>query len=60
MIVPPEAARVDHPDHDAVSVRVSGIGHLAPPVHPAVAAAVRQALDAPEPAHGAAGPASAA
>ncbi|MFJ1898344.1 esterase/lipase family protein [Streptomyces sp. NPDC088115] len=49
VIVPAEAACVDHPDLDATNVRVSGIGHLALPVHPAVAAGVRQALDAQEP-----------
>ncbi|WP_406284789.1 esterase/lipase family protein [Streptomyces sp. NBC_00209] len=49
VIVPAEAACVDHPDLDAVNVRVTGIGHLALPVHPAVAAAVRQALDEAEP-----------
>ncbi|MET7642848.1 alpha/beta fold hydrolase [Streptomyces sp. NPDC005426] len=46
VIVPVEAACVDHPDLDAVNVRVSGVGHLALPVHPAVAARIRQALDA--------------
>lgn len=56
VIVPPEAACVEHPDLDAVNVRVTGIGHLALPVHPAVAAAVRQALDVAEPAHGSTGP----
>ncbi|MFC8533670.1 esterase/lipase family protein [Streptomyces sp. NPDC057249] len=50
VIVPAEAACVDHPDLEAVNVRVTGIGHLALPVHPAVAAAVRQALDEAEPA----------
>ncbi|MYQ65298.1 MULTISPECIES: alpha/beta fold hydrolase [Streptomyces] len=45
---PPETARVDHPDLLAWNVRVSGIGHLALPVHPAVAAGVRQALDLAE------------
>ncbi|MEV5601160.1 alpha/beta fold hydrolase [Streptomyces sp. NPDC052299] len=50
VIVPADAACVDHPDLDAVNVRVTGIGHLALPVHPAVAAAVRQALDEAEPA----------
>ena len=55
VIVPAEAACVDHPDLDAVNVRVTGIGHLALPVHPAVAAAVRRALDVAEPASGAAG-----
>ncbi|MFE6287518.1 esterase/lipase family protein [Streptomyces sp. NPDC057877] len=42
---PPEAARLDHPDLPAVNVQVTGIGHLALPVHPAVAARIRQALD---------------
>jgi pimeloyl-ACP methyl ester carboxylesterase len=42
---PMEAACVDHPDLIADNVRVSGIGHLALPVHPAVAAGIRQALD---------------
>ncbi|MFF7336058.1 esterase/lipase family protein [Streptomyces sp. NPDC008163] len=55
VIVPAEAACVDHPDLDAVNVRVTGIGHLALPVHPAVAAAVRQALDEAEPVQEASG-----
>ncbi|MFH9073700.1 esterase/lipase family protein [Streptomyces alboflavus] len=42
---PVETACVDHPDLIAQNVRVSGIGHLALPVHPAVATAIRQALD---------------
>ncbi|MFD8910146.1 esterase/lipase family protein [Streptomyces sp. NPDC059575] len=42
---PLEAACVEHPDLDAVNVRVTGIGHLALPVHPAVAAGIRDALD---------------
>ncbi|MDQ0992576.1 triacylglycerol lipase [Streptomyces sp. V3I7] len=46
---PLEAARLDHPDLMTLNVRVSGIGHLALPVHPAVAAGIRQALDAEEP-----------
>ncbi|MFJ3638908.1 esterase/lipase family protein [Streptomyces sp. NPDC090108] len=46
---PLEAACVDHPDLDARNVRVSGIGHLALPVHPAVAAGIREALDEPHP-----------
>ncbi|MEU4263952.1 esterase/lipase family protein [Streptomyces argenteolus] len=45
VMVPVETARVDHPDLDAVNVRVTGIGHLALPVHPAVAAAIRQAIE---------------
>ncbi|MFF1921395.1 esterase/lipase family protein [Streptomyces sp. NPDC058221] len=48
VIVPAEAACIDHPDLDVTNVRVSGIGHLALPVHPAVAAGIRQALDADE------------
>ncbi|MGW0910674.1 esterase/lipase family protein [Streptomyces sp. NPDC002784] len=38
-------ARIDHPDLSARNVRVSGVGHLALPVHPAVAVGIRQALD---------------
>ncbi|MFF5725588.1 lipase family alpha/beta hydrolase [[Kitasatospora] papulosa] len=45
VILPVGAACVDHPDLDAVNVRVTGIGHLALPVHPAVASAIRQALE---------------
>jgi len=45
---PLETACVDHPDLIAQNVRVSGIGHLALPVHPAVATGIRQALDTPE------------
>ncbi|MEU0356282.1 esterase/lipase family protein [Streptomyces cyaneofuscatus] len=48
VMVPTATACVDHPDLDAVNVRVTGIGHLALPVHPAVAAAVREALESPE------------
>lgn len=42
---PLETACIDHPDLKAQNVRVSGIGHLALPVHPAVATGIRQALD---------------
>ncbi len=45
---PLEAARVDHPDLIAQNVRVTGIGHLALPVHPAIAAGIREALDIDE------------
>ncbi|MEV1090615.1 lipase family alpha/beta hydrolase [Streptomyces microflavus] len=48
VMVPVQTACVDHPDLDAVNVRVTGIGHLALPVHPAVAAAVREALETQE------------
>lgn len=46
VMTPPETARIDHPDLLVRNVRVTGIGHLALPVHPAVADGVRQALDA--------------
>ncbi|MEU9956212.1 alpha/beta fold hydrolase [Streptomyces sp. NPDC050982] len=45
---PLETACIEHPDLLVQNVRVSGIGHLALPVHPAVAAGIRQALDAEE------------
>ncbi|MFJ1697951.1 esterase/lipase family protein [Streptomyces sp. NPDC088252] len=48
LIVPAEAACIDHPDLDVLNVRFSGIGHLALPVHPTVAGAVRQALESHE------------
>nr|WP_240449391.1 alpha/beta fold hydrolase [Streptomyces harenosi] len=44
---PLRTACLDHPDLIARNIRVSGIGHLALPVHPAVATGIRQALDAP-------------
>ncbi|MEV0320127.1 lipase family alpha/beta hydrolase [Streptomyces sp. NPDC050658] len=47
LMVPLETACVDHPDLNAQNVRVSGIGHLALPVHPAVATGIRQAIDQP-------------
>ena len=43
---PLETACIDHPDLMVQNVRVSGVGHLALPVHPAVATGIRQALDA--------------
>lgn len=46
VMVPVETARLDHPDLLVHNVRVSGIGHLALPVHPTVAAGVLEALDA--------------
>ncbi|MFF5155219.1 esterase/lipase family protein [Streptomyces sp. NPDC000348] len=46
---PLESACVEHPDLTAVNVRVSGVGHLALPVHPAVATRIRQALDTAQP-----------
>ncbi|MFG2354647.1 esterase/lipase family protein [Streptomyces sp. NPDC048521] len=49
VMVPLETARLEHPDLDAQNVRVSGIGHLALPVHPAVATGIREALDTAQP-----------
>ncbi|MFD1661590.1 esterase/lipase family protein [Streptomyces caeni] len=46
---PLESACVEHPDLLTQNVRVSGIGHLALLVHPAVAAGIRQALDLEQP-----------
>ncbi|MEV6838789.1 alpha/beta fold hydrolase [Streptomyces sp. NPDC051133] len=46
---PLESACLEHPDLEAHNVRVTGIGHLALPVHPAVAAGIREVLDAPHP-----------
>jgi len=46
LMVPLETACIDHPDLMAQNVRVSGVGHLALPVHPAVATGICQALDA--------------
>jgi pimeloyl-ACP methyl ester carboxylesterase len=42
---PLETACIDHEDLMVENVRVSGIGHLALPVHPAVATGIRQVLD---------------
>ncbi|MER5888402.1 alpha/beta fold hydrolase [Streptomyces sp. NPDC001941] len=54
IMVPVETARLDHPDLEVHTVRVSGIGHLALPVHPAIAGGIREALEADETAaHGA-------
>ncbi|MFJ4838446.1 esterase/lipase family protein [Streptomyces sp. NPDC088746] len=55
VMLPVETACVDHPDLDAVNVRVTGIGHLALPVHPAIASAIRQALESDGASLGAAG-----
>ena len=49
LMEPLETACIDHPDLIAQNVQVSGIGHLALPVHPAVATGIRQALDTPLP-----------
>ncbi|WP_406439632.1 alpha/beta fold hydrolase [Streptomyces sp. NBC_00631] len=49
LMEPVETARIDHPDLMATNVRVTGIGHLALPVHPAIATGIRQALDETHP-----------
>ncbi|ROP51490.1 triacylglycerol lipase [Streptomyces sp. PanSC9] len=49
LMVPLETACLEHPDLDAQNVRVTGIGHLALPVHPAVATGIREALDSARP-----------
>nr|WP_241833244.1 alpha/beta fold hydrolase [Streptomyces caatingaensis] len=44
IMTPVETARIDHPDLVVRNIRVTGVGHLALPVHGTVAAGVRQAL----------------
>ncbi|WKX70891.1 triacylglycerol lipase [Streptomyces sp. XD-27] len=51
VVTPIEMACVDHPDLRSRNVRVTGIGHLALPVHPAVVQGVRMSLE--ETGHGA-------
>ncbi|WP_159771915.1 esterase/lipase family protein [Streptomyces sp. HM190] len=46
VMVPVESACVDHPDLMVRNVQVTGIGHLALPVHPTVADEIRRSLDA--------------
>ncbi|MFG3346765.1 esterase/lipase family protein [Streptomyces sp. NPDC048018] len=53
VMVPVETARLDHPDLVVHNVRVSGVGHLALPVHPTVAAGILEALGDGAPAAGA-------
>ncbi|MFI8827451.1 esterase/lipase family protein [Streptomyces sp. NPDC053431] len=50
VMVPVETARLDHPDLIVHNVRVSGVGHLALPVHPTVATGILEALDDEGPA----------
>lgn len=52
---PLETACIEHPDLTVDNVRVSGVGHLALPVHPAVATGIRQALDTARPGEPTAG-----
>lgn len=49
LMVPVETARIDHPDLDSRSVRVSGLGHLTLPAHWEVAAGIRRELAAGAP-----------
>ncbi|MBT2396094.1 alpha/beta fold hydrolase [Streptomyces sp. ISL-100] len=60
IMIPVETACVSHPDLIAQNVRVTGIGHLALPVHPTVAAGIRQALEEQDTAAGASGTVSVA
>ncbi|MGW1072968.1 esterase/lipase family protein [Streptomyces sp. NPDC002537] len=60
IMVPVETARIDHPDLLTRNVRVTGVGHLALPVHWAVAAGIRQALSTEETAADTSGAASVA
>jgi pimeloyl-ACP methyl ester carboxylesterase len=53
LMVPVEAARLEHPDLRTRNVKVTGIGHLSLPVHGAVAAEIRQALSGEGPLRGA-------
>jgi pimeloyl-ACP methyl ester carboxylesterase len=44
LMIPVEAARLEHPDLRTKNIKVSGIGHLSLPVHGTVAAEIRQEL----------------
>ncbi|NGN69335.1 alpha/beta fold hydrolase [Streptomyces sp. A7024] len=55
LMVPVHAARIEHPDLNAQNVPIKGVGHLALPVHGAVAGGIRQALAGAEGAQPAAG-----
>jgi pimeloyl-ACP methyl ester carboxylesterase len=52
LMIPAEAARLDHPDLMAENIEVSGVGHLSLPVHGTVAAEIRRALAGQPPLHG--------
>ncbi|MFJ1599381.1 esterase/lipase family protein [Streptomyces sp. NPDC088261] len=54
LMTPIGAARVAHPDLLSRNVRVTGVGHLALPVHPAVVSGIRHALEREEFAPGSA------
>ncbi|MBY8880417.1 esterase/lipase family protein [Actinacidiphila acidipaludis] len=44
LMIPVESARLEHPGLSAKNIKVTGIGHLALPVHGAVAAEIRREL----------------
>ncbi|MGW4821119.1 lipase family alpha/beta hydrolase [Streptomyces sp. NPDC004227] len=46
---PLDSACIEHPDLKVENIQVSGIGHLALPLHPAVATGIRQVLDTARP-----------
>ncbi|WP_327736957.1 alpha/beta fold hydrolase [Streptomyces nojiriensis] len=47
IMTPVGTARIEHPDLCVENVQVTGIGHLALAIHPAVIAAVRRTLEGP-------------
>jgi pimeloyl-ACP methyl ester carboxylesterase len=49
LMIPVEAARLEHSDLSVKNIKVHGIGHLALPVHGSVAAEIRQELTAQPP-----------
>ncbi|MFC4032884.1 esterase/lipase family protein [Streptomyces polygonati] len=53
LMIPVEAARIEHGDLRTRNIKVSGIGHLSLPVHGAVAAEIRRELSEPGPSPGA-------
>lgn len=44
MMLPRECARLDHPDLDVRNVHLSGVGHVAMPIHPRVVTEITLAL----------------
>ncbi|MFE3600626.1 lipase, partial [Streptomyces sp. NPDC059142] len=50
LMAPVTTARIEHPDLLVENVLVSGVGHLALPIHSGVAAGIRHALDGSTPA----------
>ncbi|MEE1803982.1 alpha/beta fold hydrolase [Streptomyces sp. JV176] len=52
LMAPVTTARIEHPDLLVENVLVSGVGHLALPIHPGVAAGIRHALEEAAPMGG--------